>query len=136
MHSITYVSSATVEFPPEALRLLLEVARSHNEAAQVTGMLLYHQGSFMQVIEGPAEGVREIHQRIVEDGRHRGMITLLQEHIDARHFPKWSMGFRDLTRAGPIEGFSEILNGTLTGREFADNPSKAQRLLLSFKKHI
>ncbi|MDP9457949.1 MAG: hypothetical protein M3Q60_19755 [Actinomycetota bacterium] len=48
------------------------------------------------------------------------------------------MGFRDLeseeARSNPA--YSEFLNTPLTGKEFSANPSRSQKLLLSFKKSM
>jgi hypothetical protein len=46
------------------------------------------------------------------------------------------MGFRDLQspEARAIPGYSEFLNTPLTAREFSEDPTRAQKLLLTFKK--
>jgi len=53
---LIYVSAATNRFNPAELRELLRLARLKNQQLDVTGMLLYHEGSFLQVLEGPAPG--------------------------------------------------------------------------------
>ena len=104
----------------------------------ITGMLLYNDGNFMQVLEGEEEGVRDLFGKITRDPRHRGIITLLQEHQRERQFPEWSMGFRDLNSPEVLStpGYSEFLNTPLTGEEFSSAPPRAQKLLLMFKKHM
>jgi hypothetical protein len=63
-------------------------------------------------------------------------MTLQQGFSEGRQFPDWSMGFRDLdspdARSEP--GYSGFLNAPLTGREFSADPSRAQKLLLTFKR--
>ena len=134
--SLVYVSSATLPFSGEDLRALLATCRKNNAELGVTGMLLYKDGNFMQVLEGDEEAVRGLYDRIETDPRHNGEIVLQQGPAEERQFPDWSMGFRDLT--SPEEkstpGYSEFLNSPLTGREFSGNPSRAQRLLLTFKR--
>lgn len=48
------------------------------------------------------------------------------------------MGFRNLQspEVRSMEGFSDFMNYDLTGQEFRENPSMAQKLLLSFKKNM
>ena len=48
------------------------------------------------------------------------------------------MGFRDLNSAEvrSLPGYSEFLNTPLTGKEFAADPSRAHKLLLTFKKSM
>ena len=65
-----YASAATVEFSDDDLRELLAKSRSNNMAAGITGMLLYHEGSFLQVLEGPSEAVEHLYARIRRDKRH------------------------------------------------------------------
>jgi Sensors of blue-light using FAD len=52
MYELIYTSAETQAFTPADLAAMLRVARENNAAAHVTGILLYHQGSFMQVLEG------------------------------------------------------------------------------------
>jgi hypothetical protein len=136
MYSLTYVSSATTRLTQQDLRLLLDQCNTTNRAADVTGMLLYKDGNFMQVLEGSGACVRSAYARIGRDRRHHGLITLLQGPIRKRAFPNWSMGFRDLTLApGSFpDGYSEFMNLSFTGAEFTDNPTQAQALLSIFKQ--
>jgi hypothetical protein len=91
----------------------------------------------MQVLEGEEESVNAVHQIIARDPRHRGLITLLQGMTPGREFPEWSMGFRELgADLDNPEGYNEFLNVPLTGKEFQSNPSKAQKLLVTFKKNM
>jgi hypothetical protein len=133
---LVYVSSAAPPFSGDELRALLATCRKNNAALGITGMLLYKDGNFMQVLEGEEEAVRGLYDRIIADHRHKGEITLQQGFTEGRQFPDWSMGFRDLDspeeRSTP--GYSEFLNAPLTGQEFSDNPSRAQKLLLTFKR--
>jgi hypothetical protein len=91
----------------------------------------------LQVLEGEEGAVRSLYAKISRDPRHKGYI-LLQSTLQERQFPDWSMGFRDLeseeARSNPA--YSEFLNTPLTGKEFSANPSRSQKLLLSFKKSM
>jgi Sensors of blue-light using FAD len=137
MFSLTYVSSAMNPFTPRELRGLLEIANHNNRKLDVTGMLLYKDGNFMQVLEGDERVVRSVHERIARDPRHRGVTTLLQGETPGREFQNWSMGFKDLgADVDNPEGYSEFLNVPLNSPQFFDSPGKAQRLLLSFKKNM
>jgi hypothetical protein len=137
MFYLTYVSSATELFSQQQLRDLLAVSIRNNRRIDITGMLLYKDGNFMQTLEGEESVVRQIYDKLQSDTRHHGLITLLSGPLAQRHFPDWSMGFRDLASSSVhTEGYNEFLNAPLTGSEFADRPSRAQKLLLSFKKSM
>ena len=94
--TLAYVSSATTLFTPEELGELLTRSRTKNAAAGITGMLLYKDGNFLQVLEGEEESVIELKTRIARDPRHHGMIVMLQQAVGAREFGDWSMAFVDL----------------------------------------
>lgn len=136
MFSLVYVSSAVKPFSRQALADLLAVCRDNNARLDVSGMLLYKNGGFMQVLEGEESTVRQLHARIAQDPAHRGMMVLLQQRQARRDFPDWSMGFRDLNApdAHTLPGYSEFLNMDLTHPQFFSDPSSAQKLLLTFKR--
>jgi hypothetical protein len=112
MISLTYLSTATTPFSLPDLAELLDTTRRTNQAAGLTGMLLYAGGHFIQTLEGPAETVDETFTRIERDPRHRDIIVALREDIEERTFPDWSMGFEQLTSEQAIElpGFSDYLD--------------------------
>lgn len=138
MFFLIYVSSAVKPFSHSDLVDLLDHSRKNNTELNITGMLLYKDGNFMQVLEGDKEAVEALHAKIEADPRHRGMFTLLQGTQVERQFPDWSMGFRDLNSAGvgDIPGYNEFLNSPLTGEEFSADPTRCQKLLLTFKRSI
>ena len=93
---IVYVSSAKASFgKPEVLELL-RTSRLNNERAGLTGILLYKDGNFLQVLEGEGAAVQALFEKISADPRHGGVLRLLKSEIAAREFPDWSMAFRDL----------------------------------------
>lgn len=97
MVQLVYASAAVERLLPDALQLLLAQSRSRNVKDDVTGMLLYHNGSFMQVLEGPASSVNPIFASIERDKRHTGIKTLLRHEIQRREFAAWSMAFVDFS---------------------------------------
>ena len=86
MFSIVYVSSAVQPFSQSELIALLESCRKNNAAAGVTGMLLYKEGSFMQVLEGEQTNVQQVFAKIARDPRHAGVSVLLKQNLAARDF--------------------------------------------------
>lgn len=78
---------------------ILESAVRHNSADGITGMLLYSDGNFLQVLEGIPENARATYERICQDRRHRNITLLTEEEVPERQFPHWSMGFRQLSPA-------------------------------------
>jgi hypothetical protein len=109
--SLTYVSSASELMDADELVELLEQSRAANERRGVTGMLLYRDGNILQCLEGEEPVVRELYDTISADPRHRGVISLVEEEVETRSFPDWSMGFKDLTGEDTDEltGYNDFL---------------------------
>jgi len=135
---LVYVSAAVAPFSEAELLALLERSRTNNARCAVTGLLLYHEGNFMQALEGPEPAVRTLHARIVTDPRHYGCITLIQGPIDARSFAGWSMGFRQLNvaHADSAPGYSDFLNYRNPLRAPPLEPGRAWQLLASFRRDL
>ena len=72
---------------------ILDVAQSRNGRHGVTGALIFNDGVFGQVLEGPREAVEETFERIQLDDRHHDVTLLDVSPIVARSFADWSMGF-------------------------------------------
>lgn len=136
MYRIVYVSSAVDLFSDQALTDLLEQSRKANRLLDITGMLLYKDGNFMQLLEGPMAAVQTLAAKIKRDPRHRGFIALLHEEEASREFSGWEMGFKklDAKTVTDIPGYSDFLDLPLDSEEFLQSPSKALKLLLNFKK--
>lgn len=134
---IVYVSSAVRPFSPADLVDLLAQARPRNAAADVTGMLLYHDGNFMQLLEGSEKQVRTTHERIKTDPRHTGMITLIQGPASERICGDWSMGLRNISseEAKNASGLNEFLIGSWR-KESGTEQKRALRLLYQFRESL
>jgi hypothetical protein len=90
---LIYVSSATKEMSEKELALILKVSAQNNKKSEITGMLLYGRGRFIQVIEGESIHIDDLMLKIKADSRHRFVTVLESNIIHSRDFPNWSMGF-------------------------------------------
>ena len=138
MFNLIYVSSATVPFTESELLELLEISRRNNALIEVTGLLLYRDGNFMQVLEGEEDQVRTVHDRITRDSRHTGLITLLAAPIPERTFAGWSMAFRNLNspELKNIPGFDQFLNENWRMSGDYEGPNQAMKVLHFFRKNM
>lgn len=127
---LVYVSNETVNYDQQKLIELQELARRENLAHQVTGLLLYHDGCFMQVIEGAKPDIDQIYSNICRDKTHKNVLCLYNMPVYQRDFADWSMGFKHITGPKP-DGFSNFLNAD---GETSIPSSQARTLLLSFKQ--
>jgi hypothetical protein len=135
--SVVYVSSAFRKLSNEEILEILRKSQENNQRREITGMLLYHDGNFMQALEGPEPEVDELMRHLEGDDRHRGLIVLDRRPITERHFPKWSMAFKDLTGIEPSPGdaYSDFFSNNLLDERFRAEPDLAYRLLLHFKQN-
>ncbi len=94
---VTYVSGATIPFSADDLAELVNRSRQQNEAKSITGILLYHSGSFLHVLEGPHEAVDELFQAILQDPRHSRILVLHRSSPREREFPGHSLDFLEIS---------------------------------------
>jgi hypothetical protein len=109
-------------------------AVQHNRKSGVTGMLLYFNGAFMQVLEGERDAVMVTYQRIRNDLRHQNSRVLVEEAISTRHFPTWSMGLcrvggNDLLR---LPQFDSVVRNGFDSDQILARPGIALSMLQLF----
>ena len=115
MHRIIYLSSSTGHLSLEEINALLLQSRKFNAKNEISGVLLYIDGDFLQVIEGQKEVITTLFEKIKKDTRHKGIITVFNDQLVERQFPDWSMGFgySDFERLRKISGFETIVKKEL-----------------------
>ena len=107
MEYIVYVSTAQRPLSEKELIDVLKVSRTNNKKYNVTGILLYCQGTFMQVLEGDKNSIDRIYKAIELDTRHKNIIKLASGISNKRNFPDSSMAFASVNpeTLQEIEGF-------------------------------
>lgn len=112
MYQLTYISAAVALPTDDQLVDLLAQAQRRNAASGVTGLLLYHDGAFIQALEGDRDAVEHTYERIKADPRHQRVRTLTLGARERRDFPDWAMGFIPAEASTDIEalkGFQEFV---------------------------
>lgn len=97
MYHLTYFSTASMRFSEKDIEKLLKVANENNKKLGITGILLFIEGSFLQVLEGNKNDVLNLFQTIKQDDRHHDILTVFKGEKNDRNFEKWSMGFKDIS---------------------------------------
>jgi len=118
MYFLIYLSFTQELYTDQQLSDILMKSRSKNESAGITGLLLYHEGNIIQVLEGEKEAVRKIYNVICSDSRHSGVIEMLQGDTETRNFPDWSMGFKHVSSNDwlPFAGYFKLERDGLSGK--------------------
>jgi hypothetical protein len=130
---LVYVSAATTAFDDESLERLLEKARATNSGLGVTGVLLFKDDTFFQVLEGDPETVLALYDKIATDTRHANVLKLAAESVNERNFGEWSMGYVRAQAVQELDGFVDYF----TDRTFLDLAGDSKRLdhiLTSFRR--
>jgi hypothetical protein len=131
---LVYLSTSRHLLTDDELAEILLVSQRNNEKVDITGALIYHDGNFIQLLEGPEEAVLTLYDKIKADRRHGGVLTLVQSPIEKREFASWSMMFRNIGKLDPeILEKNSILNTPLTTENLSHHPSRALELLRSFR---
>lgn len=132
---LAYRSRAVRPMTLAALTDLLGQARVINAGCQLTGMLLYRDRTFLQVLEGDADSVRGIYARIRRDPRHARVTTLYVQAIERRDFGDWQMAFHNLEGIDldQLAGYSAFMDRSEVASDFFDDLTTARKLLLLFR---
>ncbi len=119
---------------PEALLELLIQSKERNESLNITGMLLYDKGTFLQVIEGPEITLEPLYTAIQNDHRHKDLLLIQNKTIPERSFPNWSMRIKNMShqRFTDESLFMNWLNKEFEQNCFNEQKNLAHNLVLSF----
>lgn len=130
---VVYASRARVVCDAAFLGGLLEKARAHNASVGVSGVLLYHAGAFLQVLEGPPDAVATLYAKIERDKRHDRVIILQRRLVSERSFGEWSMGLMktDSRALAATQGLNDFLAGGVMS--LAEDTEQLAKLLDGFR---
>jgi len=131
---LAYSSVGSRRFAQSDLVDLLSFARKFNESNGLTGMLLYVDGAFFQILEGSTATLHDLYSRIEQDSRHSHVMKLIEIPIEKRTFSEWSMGFAKVTRKdlATIPGLNDFFGHGLSFAELEEG--KAKMLLEAFQQ--
>lgn len=105
LHRLIYASRQAL--PPgsdlgEAVGEIIRASIRNNREAAVTGLLLVHDGWFVQALEGSPAAVAQTYGRIEDDPRHAETRVLIQGEAEGREFSDWNMCARSLSDADDV----------------------------------
>jgi len=134
MRQLIYISSAEHKMNHNQLLEILRVSKENNTKKNISGVLLYDNGTFIQVLEGEEGQLNETFADIQIDERHSNIVIMQNKEIQAREFGDWSMGFENISEIdrNDIDGLAEF-NSLLKNSNFIDS-SLAKKILLQFKR--
>ena len=136
IYQMIYSSQAKTPMSIAGLEEILVDARAGNEKRQVTGVLVYVDGVFLQILEGEEAVIRGLVQSISADSRHTDLKVFYEREVSDRTFPDWRMAYLSATPqqmavwAG-LEGTAPSIESVLEGiqRNPRNVPQVVERLL-------
>ncbi len=134
VHCIYCSASAKTDLSPIELDALLEECRQNNAKVDVTGMLLYQNGSFFQILEGERAVVATLFKKIEADKRHSRVTKIILEPTSERAFAAWTMGYPriSLKELSEIPGLNDFF---IRGRSYLElGEGRAKTLLAAFQE--
>lgn len=118
LYQLIYLSQARRPMDDAELMVIQREAMARNQEVEVTGVLLYGSGKFLQLLEGPREVLAELFGRIAFDMRHERTRLLHHGPIKTRSAPSWSMGVANADRLGAsmsIESLESCITAYASG---------------------
>lgn len=101
VYQLIYTSIATPALDDFTLREIAQSSSYNNQEVGVTGLLLFHDNSILQVLEGDEMSVYSLYGSIKRDKRHIDCKILSSRMGLKREFPNTFMGYKNISgRAG------------------------------------
>jgi len=134
VHCAYCSASKAANLGPADLKSLLDECRRNNAKADITGILLYQNGSFFQVLEGERTAVETLFDKIAADERHERATKIILEPIAARAVAAWTMGFPKISakELAATPGLNDFFHRGKSYLELGQGRAKA--LLGAFKE--
>ena len=117
---LVYVSKRAKNCTEENIQSIVEASIQNNSHEGVTGILLYTETTFLQIIEGRMSQLLSLYDKIKLDKRHRDATLISLKPIAERKFSSWNMAAKRVDGAVEYQTnlsyedrkeFEEILSG-------------------------
>ncbi len=136
LSQLVYVSNRKVNCTEEEIEKILASCKKNNPPLNITGVLLYSDTKFIQLVEGDAKTITTLYDKIKTDPRHDKVMMISYNPINEKSFPSWNMGARKI--AGSKIDFKTdispedmgLFTALLSGKE--ENGQKVLGLLKKF----
>ncbi|MGB5506871.1 MAG: BLUF domain-containing protein [Sulfurovum sp.] len=132
--SLIYVSKAEENVDYTEILNILTHSWKYNHNSYISGMLVYDDRHFIQIIQGPIATIDKLFARISHDPRHTDIKLIGEELLHDRNCSGWGIGFYDNQEVANVfyESFHVGHGEALYDVNYAD----AKSLLLTLKNVI
>ncbi|GAA3609320.1 BLUF domain-containing protein [Flavivirga amylovorans] len=109
LKTICYISDSCQEESLNTLKILFSKAKKNNSKYNITGVLIYSNANFLQVLEGDRVSVDATFKRISLDRRHRNLFKVIDINTQQRIFEDYNFGFTIVDNSKELGELNEYL---------------------------
>lgn len=80
------------------IQKILASCKKNNSHKDITGMLIYTNNKFMQMLEGDYNAITELYNKIKQDQRHHHVVSISLGMLKKRNFPGWAMALKEVDK--------------------------------------
>lgn len=96
LSQLVYVSNRKSTSNQQEIDDIVEACKRNNPALGITGVLLYNEDKFIQLVEGDAKTLNALYDKIKADDRHEKCRMISYMPIKEKAFPSWHMATKEL----------------------------------------
>ena len=121
MHLIVYISEFTgsTDEVSQVLSDITVVSKRNNPELEISGLLFYHDGHFLQVVEGDRFHLENLMSILQKDTRHENIVRLIDTSISERSYHDWNMDSFNLANGETLDPKQMKAIGDTYKRSFA-----------------
>lgn len=97
MYQLVYASKYRNLNTFDIVQDIVQKSKKNNRKHNITGVLVFSSGYFLQCIEGDRTAINKLYYNICNDKRHFNVNLLRYDQISERSFPFWTMAFASET---------------------------------------
>ena len=136
LSQLVYVSNRKSTCNQSEIDKILASCKKNNPSLNITGVLLFSDTKFIQLVEGEAKVIMDLYDKIKKDPRHSSPMMISYNPISEKSFPSWHMGSKNIVKnevnfkTDISKDDKAIFNSILNGKE--ENGQKVLNLLKKF----
>ncbi len=92
-YAIAYVSTAHPDLQEHEINDNMVKTNKFNNDEKITGILLYNERNFFQLLEGEKETIQNLYEKIKQDNRHKDIIKILEKPVFKSSFDGYLTDF-------------------------------------------
>lgn len=97
LSQLIYVSNRKPTCTQAEIDKILISCEKNNPPLNITGVLLYSDAKFIQLVEGEAKVILDLYDKIKKDARHTNTVMISYGPIKEKSFPSWHMGTKNIS---------------------------------------